>query len=79
MFIERQISYKMYFLKINRVIYMTLGVGLKINYLVFFRHDYKSTPEMLPVLEEGLKVGEGALSLTNLARFFLPVIYIATV
>ncbi|XP_013390837.1 cytochrome P450 2J6 [Lingula anatina] len=37
------------------------------------RYDYNDTPEMLPVLEEALRLGEGPLSLTNLARFIMPM------
>ncbi|XP_013391064.1 cytochrome P450 2J6-like [Lingula anatina] len=37
------------------------------------RYDYNDTPEMLPVLEELMQIGEGALTLTDLARFFLPL------
>ncbi|XP_013391122.1 cytochrome P450 2J6 [Lingula anatina] len=37
------------------------------------RYDYHDTPEMLPVLEEVLRLGEGPLFLTNLARFIMPM------
>ncbi|XP_013391042.1 cytochrome P450 2C15 [Lingula anatina] len=37
------------------------------------RYDYNETPEMLSVLEQSLKIGQGSLTLTDLARFFLPV------
>ncbi|XP_013388320.1 cytochrome P450 2H2 [Lingula anatina] len=37
------------------------------------RYDYEDTPEMLPVLEESVRMNKGGpLAFTNLARFFFP-------
>ncbi|XP_013391105.1 cytochrome P450 2J6 isoform X2 [Lingula anatina] len=37
------------------------------------RHDYNDTPELLPVLEQALRAGEGIELFTNLARFLMPM------
>ncbi|XP_013391076.1 cytochrome P450 2C15-like [Lingula anatina] len=37
------------------------------------RYDCNDTQEMMSVLEQNLRIGKGPLTLTNLARFFLPV------
>ncbi|XP_013390967.1 cytochrome P450 2J6 [Lingula anatina] len=40
-----------------------------ISIIVFgARNDYNDTPEMLPVLEQAIRTGQGILSLTNLSR-----------
>ncbi|XP_013390825.1 cytochrome P450 2H1 [Lingula anatina] len=45
-----------------------------ISLIVFgARHDFNDTPELLPVLEEALKSGEGIQFFTNLARFLMPM------
>ncbi|XP_023933256.1 cytochrome P450 2H2 [Lingula anatina] len=44
-----------------------------ISIIVFgARHDYNDMPEMLSVLEEYMRIGQGPLSLTNFGRFLIP-------
>ncbi|XP_013390814.1 cytochrome P450 2J6-like [Lingula anatina] len=59
------------FSPINRI---GKAVSNIISIIVFgARYDYNDTPEMLPVLEQAMRIGQGPLFFTNMARFLLPI------